>query len=197
MELGTQIKKYRSEKDLSQENLAEKLYVSRQTVSNWENEKTYPDINSLLRLSEIFGVSLDTLIKGDVEKMKNEIKKEEIAKVKKYGAIYSVLFVLTMVSAVPLFYWLGIKALIPWGILALILILFSFKVEALKKENDIQTYKEIVSFCEGKHLDEIQRAQEYGKRPYQKVAIVIAVIVATLVVCAVCDFVMYHIFLAH
>lgn len=197
MELGIQIKKYRGEKGLSQENLAEKLYVSRQTVSNWENEKTYPDINSLLRLSEIFGVSLDTLIKGDVEKMKNEIKKEEITKVKKYGAIYTVLFVLTMVSAVPLFYWLGIKALIPWGILALIMILFSFKVETLKKENNIQTYKEIISFCEGKHLDEIQQAQEYGKRPYQKVVIVIAVIVTTLVVCAVCDLVMYHIFLAH
>lgn len=187
MELGTQIKKYRSKQGLSQETLAEKIYVSRQTVSNWENGKNYPDINSLLRLSEIFGVSLDILIKGDVEKMKNEIKKEEVVEFKKYGAIYAVLFVLTLVSAAPLFCLLGYKAFIPWGMLALIMILFSFKVEALKRDNDIQTYKEIVSFCEGKRLDELQQAQEYGKRPYQKILLVFAVIFITVAVCTICQ----------
>ena len=59
MELGKQIKKYRSEMNLSQEELADKVFVSRQTVSNWENDKNYPDIKSLLLLSEVFGVSLD------------------------------------------------------------------------------------------------------------------------------------------
>ena len=77
MELGKQIKKYRSELSLSQEALAEKIYVSRQTVSNWENDKNYPDINSLLRLSEVFQVSVDILIKGDVEKMKVEIRQQD------------------------------------------------------------------------------------------------------------------------
>ena len=48
MELGTQIRKYRNERTLSQEALAEKVYVSRQTVSNWENDKSYPDVNSLV-----------------------------------------------------------------------------------------------------------------------------------------------------
>ena len=77
MELGKQIKKYRGELGLSQEALAEKIYVSRQTVSNWENDKNYPDINSLLRLSEVFQVSVDILIKGDVEKMKVEIRQQD------------------------------------------------------------------------------------------------------------------------
>ena len=46
MELSKQIKKYRTEANLSQEELADKIYVSRQTISNWENEKNYPDIKN-------------------------------------------------------------------------------------------------------------------------------------------------------
>ena len=66
MELSNQIKKYRTELKLSQEELAEKIYVRRQTISNWENEKNYPDIHSLLLLSSLFNISLDELIKGDI-----------------------------------------------------------------------------------------------------------------------------------
>ena len=50
MKLNAQIKKYRMKKNLSQEELAEKVYVTRQTISSWENEKNYKDINSLLIL---------------------------------------------------------------------------------------------------------------------------------------------------
>lgn len=70
MELGTQIRKYRNEKTLSQEALAEKVYVSRQTVSNWENDKSYPDVNSLVLLSEVFEISLDQLIKVQLRNVK-------------------------------------------------------------------------------------------------------------------------------
>ena len=63
MELSKQIKKYRTEANLSQEELADKIYVSRQTISNWENEKNYPDIKSLVLMSEVFLVSLDNLVK--------------------------------------------------------------------------------------------------------------------------------------
>lgn len=77
MELGKQIKKYRNERSLSQDALAEKIYVSRQTISNWENDKSYPDVNSLVLLSEAFNVSLDQLIKGDVAMMKKQIVEEE------------------------------------------------------------------------------------------------------------------------
>ena len=80
MELGKQIKKHRQEVQLSQEKLADRVYVSRQTISNWENDKSYPDVNSLVLLSEIFQISLDNLIKGDIEVMKDVIQKEEIEK---------------------------------------------------------------------------------------------------------------------
>ena len=74
MEIGEQIKKYRTEMGLSQDRLAEKIFVSRQTISNWENNKNYPDVKSLLLLSCLFNVSLDILVKGDLEEMKEEIK---------------------------------------------------------------------------------------------------------------------------
>jgi len=64
MELANQIKARRKNLGWSQEVLAEKAFVSRQTVSNWENEKSYPDVHSLLLLSELFQISLDELIKG-------------------------------------------------------------------------------------------------------------------------------------
>ena len=64
MEIGKQIRKYRTELKLSQDDLADKVYVTRQTISNWENDRNYPDVRSLVLLSNVFGVSLDILIKG-------------------------------------------------------------------------------------------------------------------------------------
>ena len=76
MEIGQQIRKYREKENYSQEYLAEKLYVSRQTISNWENERSYPDIHNLLMMCTLFNVSLDDLVKGDVKRMEHEeIKK--------------------------------------------------------------------------------------------------------------------------
>lgn len=59
MKLGKQIKDFRNQFSFSQEELAEKMYVSRQTISNWENDKTYPDINSLVLMSQLFGTTID------------------------------------------------------------------------------------------------------------------------------------------
>ena len=155
MELGKQIKFYRNKIAMSQEELADRIYVSRQTISNWENDKSYPDVNSLVLLSEIFQISLDTLIKGDIEVMKDVIQKEEIEKMNHYGKIYTIMLIATVVSAVPLFMWLGVWAFIPWGILWVISMYFALKIEKIKKDNDVQTYKEIVAFSEGKRLDDI------------------------------------------
>lgn len=169
MELGKQIKKHRQEVQLSQEELADRVYVSRQTISNWENDKSYPDVNSLVLLSEIFQISLDNLIKGDIEVMKDVIQKEEIVKMNRYGKIYTIMLIVTAISAVPLFMWLGVWAFIPWGIIWALSMYFAVQVEKVKKDNDVQTYKEIVAFSEGKLLDDIQKQREIGKRPYQKI----------------------------
>ena len=172
MELGNQIKKYRSELQISQEQLADRIYVSRQTISNWENEKSYPDVNSLI-----------LLIKGDIEIMKEKINEQEIKKLNYYGNIFCVHLAITILSAVPLFFWLEQLAFIPFGILFVITMYWALKVEKVKKDNDIQTYKEIVAFLEGKRLDEIQKQREIGKRPYQNVLKGIVAGIVTIVVC--------------
>ena len=194
MELGKQIKKHRQEVQLSQEKLADRVYVSRQTISNWENDKSYPDVNSLVLLSEIFQISLDNLIKGDIEVMKDVIQKEEIVKMNRYGKIYTIMLIVTVVSAVPLFMWLGVWAFIPCGIIWALSMYFAFQVEKVKKDNDVQTYKEIVAFSEGKLLDDIQKQREIGKRPYQKIFLVIGSALITFVVCVLIGFLM-HIFM--
>lgn len=193
MELGKQIKMYRLENKLSQEELADRIYVSRQTISNWENDKSYPDINSLVLLSEVFKVSLDKLIKGDVDVMKDVIQKEEVDKMNHYGKIYTIMLIVTVVSVVPLFMWLGFWAFIPWGIIWMISMYFAFKIEKIKKDNDVQTYKEIVAFSEGKLLDDIHKQQEIGKRPYQKMLLVIGSVFITLCVCMLIGLLM-HVF---
>ena len=194
MELGKQIKKYRQEVQLSQEELADRVYVSRQTISNWENDKSYPDVNSLVLLSETFQISLDKLIKGDIEVMKDVIQKEEIVKMNRYGKIYTIMLIVTAISAVPLFMWLGVWAFIPWGIIWALSMYFAVQVEKVKKDNDVQTYKEIVAFSEGKLLDDIQKQREIGKRPYQKIFLVIGSALITFVVCVLIGFLM-HIFM--
>lgn len=169
MELGNRIKKYRNELEISQEKLADKIYVSRQSISNWENDKNYPDINSLIRLSEVFHVSLDILIKGDWEKMKKKVSGKEIKDFNKLAKILVVMFVLLLLLPMPLFYFLDKVGLIIWAIVGLASLYVAILVEKKKKEFDIQTYKEIVAFAEGESLDEISKAREEGKRVYQKI----------------------------
>ena len=182
MELGKQIKRYRVEANLSQEELADKVFVSRQTISNWENDKNYPDINSLVLMSEVFHVSLDHLVKGDLERMKKEIDKQEYAEFQKNSNIFSILFVALLIVPVPLvmiFEWFGMVLYI--GLWA-IGMYFAIKLEKYKKKYDIQTYKEIVAFMEGKSLSEIEKAREEGKRPYQKALLPAASAVLVIII---------------
>ena len=65
MEIGQKLKDARIHSGLTQEVVAEKINVSRQTISNWVNEKSYPDIISVIELSSLYCISLDDLLKGD------------------------------------------------------------------------------------------------------------------------------------
>lgn len=67
MDLGNKLQRARAKANLTQEQVAEALGVSRQTISNWENEKTYPDIRSVVTLSDLYNVSLDYLLKDKEE----------------------------------------------------------------------------------------------------------------------------------
>lgn len=71
MVLGEQIKKHRRLLNMTQEDLCQKLNTTRQTVSKWEKNMIEPDINTLLKLSDIFGISLNELITGEKEFINN------------------------------------------------------------------------------------------------------------------------------
>ena len=185
MELGNQIKKMRNELSLSQDELAEKIFVSRQSISNWENDKTYPDIKSLILLSEVFSVSLDTLVKGDIPEMKKKIDEQEFVEFQRDSKIYTALFIAVLLLPLPL------ARLLDWWAFAVYLPLlgaamyYAFRLEKYKKTYDIQTYKEIVAFTEGKNLNELEKAMEKGKRPYQKVMLAILSALLAIIVSSI------------
>lgn len=79
MQLGQMISKIRKEKELTQEDFAQKFNVTRQTVSNWENGKSYPDLLTLVRISDEFDCSLDVMLK------ENNAMTEDMNKKMKYG----------------------------------------------------------------------------------------------------------------
>ncbi|HDV8363778.1 TPA: helix-turn-helix transcriptional regulator [Bacillus cereus] len=64
MKLGSQLKKFRESKSFSQEDVARKVGVTRQAVYKWESNKSYPDIDNLILLSDLYEVTIDELIKG-------------------------------------------------------------------------------------------------------------------------------------
>jgi len=173
MNIGNEIKKHRAQMNISQEELAERVFVTRQTVSNWETEKSYPDIHSVLLLSQVFGTTVDALLKEDIPQMKSEINQNEIKRFNKYSSIYTILFILVILLTAPLIVLLKIPGIIIALALWTVTLVFAFKVEKIKKENNISTYKEIVAFSEGKTLDEITTQREIGKRPYQRLVAVL------------------------
>lgn len=185
MQIGNQIKKYRQKLNLSQEELADKIFVTRQTISNWENDKNYPDIKSISLLCNLFDVSLDQFIEGDIEEMKKVISKKEMKDYNSLSIVFAIEMLIMLVSAYPLLKFLNIAGVIIWIIIATITIITSLKIEKFYQKHDIRTYKEIVAFTEGKTLSKTETIEEKAKRPYQKilsaiVSGVIAIIVFVL-----------------
>lgn len=97
--IGEKIKESRKTKNLTQQNLADKLNVSRSAVSNWEIGRNYPDIQMIVLISDLLDISLDQLLKGDeevVEKIANDtkIRKKQSYKIKiLYGLIAVIAFI--------------------------------------------------------------------------------------------------------
>ncbi len=152
MELGQQLKAHRKELGISQDELAEKIFVSRQSISNWENNKTYPDIHTLLLLAETFGVSLDELIKGDVEEMKEEINAQERAGFNRDSLCFAIFGIVTVLSIAPLYAFLDYIGCLIWALIVGVAGYFCGRVELYKTMFDIQTYKEILAFQQGADL---------------------------------------------
>lgn len=77
MNLGSQLKKFRESKSFSQEDVARKVGVTRQAVYKWESNKSYPDIDNLILLSDLYEVTIDELIKGSGDAREELDKKDK------------------------------------------------------------------------------------------------------------------------
>ena len=152
MDIGLQIKKFREQKSFSQEQLAHKIFVSRQTISNWETNKSCPDVKSLIMLSNIFNVSLDSFIKEDMKEMREIVEKETIKKFNVMSFVFLAEMIIVAVSAYPLFSIDGYIGIIIWLCLFAVALYTASKIERFKKNYDIQSYKEILAFMDGKQL---------------------------------------------
>ena len=169
MQVGKQIQHYRKEKNLSQDELAEIIFVSRQSISNWERGATYPDIQNLLLLSKVFEVSLDKLVKGDLETMKQIIHDQEFMRYQKDGAVFTILLIgspIIMISLILYLDWFGIA--ISCLIFA-ITMFYALRIEKFKKQHNLRTFRQIVAYDQGRSLSEIEEAEERGKAPYQNI----------------------------
>lgn len=178
MEIGTQIKQRREAAGLSQEELAEQLYITRQTLSNWETGKTYPDIQSLLRLSDVFHVSLDELVKGDIQAMEEQIKAEDIKKFRRENRVLRILVAVAGMAFVLMAVWNSIITQMLAFAAMLAVILYAYRVDNLQRQYDILTYKEVKAFLEGKRLDELEVAREREKA--RRMLLVLIFVIALL-----------------
>ena len=190
MNISKTIREHRNKMSLSQEELGERIFVTRQTISSWENDKTYPDINSLILLSQVFGITIDVLVKGDLEIMEKKIEKVDIKNLSRYSWLYTIGIVITIII-IPLSWYLGsIAGLAISASIVAITVYFSTKAEVIKQQYDIQTYREIVAFSKGETLDEITKIRESGKRNYQKFMLAVGIVVIALIVSQIIWFIL-------
>lgn len=108
MDIGQKLKQARAAAGLTQEQAAGALGVSRQTVSNWENCRSYPDVAMVLAMSELYRVSLDELLKGD-RKMIDHLEQstDTVASRNRLARRITVLAYLVVWALVILTFWLG------------------------------------------------------------------------------------------
>lgn len=192
MDIGLRIKKFREQQKISQEELALEIFVSRQTISNWETNKSCPDVKSLITLCNIFNVSLDDFIKEDIKEMREIVEDATIKKFNVLSIVFLAELLLVTISAYPLFSMDGYIGIIIWLCLFAVSVYTASKIEKFKKNHDIQTYNEILAFIDGTQLTHDEKQQEIGKRNYQKIIFAFVAGVIAFFVCVAVVFICRH-----
>lgn len=173
MELATHIKEHRARLGMSQEELAEAIFVSRQTISNWETDRTYPDVQSLLLLSNLFDVSVDSLIKGDVEEMKATLS-AEAKKLNKLGIVMVASFAVAAAwIVITMLLDLSLAAIaVPAAILFVPAVVSATLAERIKHDNQLFTYQAVEAFMQGEDPQVLtERNQRAGRIWWGKLAL--------------------------
>ena len=114
--------------------------------------------------------------------MKQEVNAADVKAMNRDAVIYTVLLAATIILPVPLLKLLDWYGLIPELLIWSVAMYFALRLERIKKANNVQSYKEILAFSEGRKLDEIEQKVEAGKRPYQKLLLVLLTAGITLLV---------------
>ena len=174
MELARQLKAKREEHGLSQDEVAKAIFVSRQTISNWETDKTYPDVQSLLLLSQLYNTSIDELVRGDAARIQQVVERDSRKmRLLSYGMIgFSLLAFLFLLGfsltwPEPSGFARMSKGNIAGAITFVVLYAVGFgmaiAIDRLKKKHDIVTYREIDRFLKGE-LDGEPDSQGFARR---------------------------------
>lgn len=198
--LGDNIRENRERLGLSQEDVSHAIYVTRQTVSNWENDKTYPDVHSLLLLSNLFKASIDDLVRNDPA-LAQEAGQDFTwqRKVMKFGPLAGIILCLVMalmfsvivpmlsnyVARNGLTYppIVDIAALMGFvaGVGGFVLLCY---VSSVSHSLDLDTRGEIAAFLQGADPDQVERVRESASRrievPHALLGGLVAVILTTL-----------------
>lgn len=135
MKIGEKLKENRTAAGLSQEALSERIGVSRQTISSWENDRSYPDIGSILKLSDLYSLSLDELLKED-EGMRKHVERSAVLTDKLWNSLL-VTAILLMPLSMLLFHWqlnvLGVAAKVVSMVLMLAVLIVRWRLSGDSK----------------------------------------------------------------
>ena len=164
MELARRIKEHRARLGMSQADLARALFVTRQTISNWETSRTYPDAQSLLLMSGLFGVSVDSLLKEDSQEMREALAAGS-RKMNRLGAVMAA-FGLACAA------WVVVGIALDWDT-ALIAVpaaaLFApamcaaFLVDKMRHDNQLFAYQSVQAFLAGEDPDVSNRYNQQAR----------------------------------
>ncbi len=154
---------------MSQGDLAKAIFVSRQTISNWETDRTYPDVQSLILLCKLFGTTIDALVADDAAQMQTAI----IAGSKKMNRLGMIMTVFGIAAVA----WVFATALMNMDtalIIAPAAALFApaaiaaFMADKMRRDNQLYTYRTLEAFLSGENPDVLdsynQRAGEHWTR---------------------------------
>lgn len=137
MELGQKLKDARLKVGLTQETVAQTIGVSRQSMSNWENNRSYPDLASVLKLSDLYGISLDVMLKDDMALRRKLEERRE--RTKRYGSLLHD-FAMLLIGSTILLVWLGKTSLgIALGVTGILLICAVHLLFVLRLDADWKT----------------------------------------------------------
>lgn len=152
MELGNLIRQHRKAAGMSQDDLAQAIFVSRQTISNWETGKTCPDVQSLLLMSNLFETSIDELVKGDLEMIESQLGKDAKTMKTLGWAVFASLLFAIVVPTLGLYLWdwglapTAVIFVMGWGIA----MAAAAGIEVIKWRHSIESYRDISDFMQGR-----------------------------------------------